>query len=262
MPAAVGTAVVLISLLVASLSFQPVVFVALVVLASMGGLWELAGAFGRVGLGVALPPLYVGAIGIITCAWLLGAEAVFVALYLTIFAIVLWILADGSREKRIHDVIVSVFAAIYVPFFASFVVMMLRELENPWLVALMIAMISANDIGGMWAGIFFGKHPMAPRLSPKKSWEGFVGSFLACSAVGVLGMYLLGNTLYWGILLGAVACVVGTLGDLLESLIKREVGLKDMSQLLPGHGGILDRIDAMLLFAPVFYFIVRSVSGM
>lgn len=261
MPAAVATAVVLIGTLVASLVYEPTAFVAFAALAAMGGVWELTGAFARVGIKVALPPLYVGSVGIITCAWALGAEAVFVALYLTIFAIVLWVLADSSREERIHGIIASTFAAIYVPFFASFLVMMMRELHNPWLVAFMIGMIAANDTGGMWVGIFFGKHPMAPRLSPKKSWEGFVGSFLACTAVGVLGMYLLGYQLYWGVLLGAVGCVVGTLGDLLESLIKREVGLKDMSQILPGHGGILDRIDSMLLFAPVFYFIMRTVAG-
>lgn len=261
MPAAVGTAVVLIAALIASLVYEPTAFVALAALAAMGGVWELTGAFARVGMKLALPPLYVGSVGIITCAWALGAEAVFVALYLTIFAIVLWVLADSSREERIHGIIASTFAAIYVPFFASFLVMMMRELQNPWLVAFMIGMIAANDTGGMWAGIFFGKHPMAPRLSPKKSWEGFVGSFLACSAVGVLGMHLLGHQLYWGVFLGAVGCVVGTLGDLLESLIKREVGLKDMSQILPGHGGILDRIDSMLLFAPVFYFIMRTVAG-
>lgn len=261
MPAAVGTAIVLISIFAASLAFQPVLFVGLVAVASIAALWELAGAFARVGMRLALPPLYVGAIGIVTCAWALGAEAVFASLYLTLFAVVLWVLADSSRENRVHDIVVSVFSAVYVPFFASFLVMMLRELENPWLVALMVGMIAANDTGGMWAGILFGKHPMAPRLSPKKSWEGFIGSFLACSAVGVLGMYLLGYTLYWGVLLGAVASIVGTMGDLLESLIKREVGLKDMSQILPGHGGVLDRLDAMLLFAPVFYFIVRSVAG-
>lgn len=261
LPAAVTTAAVLIVVLLGSLFYIPVAFVGYVMAMSLAGVWELSGAFARVGLRMATPPLYIGVVGMTTCAWALGPEAVFVSLYITIFAVVLWVMADSHRSQRMYDIIVSVFAATYVPFFASFLVMMFRELENPWLVILMIALITANDLGGWGVGIMLGRHPMAPRLSPKKSWEGFVGSAVSCMAVGALGLYLLEYSWYWGILLGGVACIVGTLGDLLESLIKREVGLKDMSQLLPGHGGALDRVDAMLLFAPVFYFIVRTAVG-
>lgn len=261
LPAAVGTAVVLITILAATFLFSHTGFVVFVALLCLAGVWELTGAFARVGINLALVPLYVGTLGITTCAWLLGPEAVFVALYITIFVIVVWVLADTSREQRIHDIIASIFAAIYVPFFASFLVMMLRELHDVWLVLFLIALIVANDLGGWAAGISFGKHPMAPRLSPKKSWEGFIGSATLSMVVGAGGLYALGHDWWWGIVVGIAACIIGTLGDLLESLIKREVGLKDMSQLLPGHGGALDRVDGILLFAPVFYFVIRTAFG-
>lgn len=261
LPAALGTAAVLITVVGLTLGLSGTSFVLFVMAMSLACLWELAGALARVGVKLALPPAYLGAIGMITCAWTLGSEATLIALYISVFAVVLWVLADSARQQRLNDIIASVFSVVYVPFFASFIVMMLRELHSPWLVLFSIALIAFNDLGGWAAGITFGKHPMAPRLSPKKSWEGFAGSVAACVAVGVVGIHLWGYTWWWGIPLGLAACVIGTVGDLLESLIKREVGLKDMSQLLPGHGGVLDRIDALLLFSPVFYFIIRTAFG-
>lgn len=261
LPAAFGTAAVLISILLLTLFFTGTGFTLFVAALTLACVWELAGAFARVGIKIAVPPIYVGTAGIITCAWLLGPEATFVSLYISIFAIVLWVLADSQRDRRMNDIIASIFTVVYIPFFASFIIMMLRELGNPLLVLFAITLIVANDLGGWGAGISFGKHPMAPRLSPKKSWEGFAGSMALCMAVGMAGLQLLGFTWWWGLPLGLAACVIGTMGDLLESLIKREVGLKDMSQLLPGHGGALDRIDALLLFAPVFYFIIRTALG-
>ena len=116
-------------------------------------------------------------------------------------------------------------------------------------------MVIANDTGGWAAGVLFGKHPMAPALSPKKSWEGFAGSAMTAMAVGSIGLWLLGAAWWWGLIAGIGIAFVGTMGDLTESLIKREAGLKDMSQILPGHGGVLDRVDALLMSAPVAYFI-------
>ncbi|MUP49228.1 phosphatidate cytidylyltransferase, partial [Veillonellaceae bacterium M2-8] len=110
------------------------------------------------------------------CAWSLGAEALLFALYATIFAVVAWRILDPNPKGRINDVIASVFVALYVPFLASFVVLMMREFGNPWVVLTYVGLVVASDTGGWVAGVLFGKHPMAPRLSPKKSWEGFIGS--------------------------------------------------------------------------------------
>lgn len=254
--AAVTTAIVLITATAASLFLAPDLFVAVIALLALGSLWELGGAFARLGTTLAMPPLYVGAIGMVVCAWTLGPEALLFALYATLFACVAWRILDPEPKGRIADVVASVFAAAYVPFLASFVVLMLKDLRNPWLILLYVGLVVASDTGGWGAGVLFGKHPMAPRLSPKKSWEGFAGSAIAAIALGVGGFIALGGQWWLGLLAGSGACVVGTLGDLTESLIKRESGLKDMSQILPGHGGLLDRLDSLLMVAPLMHLIL------
>jgi phosphatidate cytidylyltransferase len=114
-----------------------------------------------------------------------------------------------------------------------------------------------NDVGGYIAGVLFGKHPMAPKISPKKSWEGFVGSLLFGTAAGVcMAIFGLGVPFWVGIILGVALVAVGTCGDLIESMIKRDIGIKDMSSFLPGHGGIMDRLDSLLIAAPVAWLIM------
>jgi len=261
LPAAVLTAVVLIGALGLALWLWQPGFVALVVLLALGATWELGGAFARTGVTLAMPPIYVGTVGILVSAWTLGPEAMLVAMYLTVFVVIAWCLLDGSVQGRIRDVITSVFTVVYVPFLASFVVLMLAVSHSPWWVVVFIAVTISNDIGGWAAGVLVGRHPMSPRISPKKSWEGFAGSVLMCAVVGVVSMMALGAAWWWGLVLGAATAVVGTVGDLTESMIKREVGLKDMSNLLPGHGGILDRLDSLLMTAPVFYVVLSLVVG-
>ena len=114
-----------------------------------------------------------------------------------------------------------------------------------------------SDIGGYVAGVLFGRHPMAPTISPKKSWEGFAGSALFTAVGGALLVILLLDGLWWeGVVIGLAAMVAATLGDLGESMIKRDLGIKDMGSLLPGHGGMMDRLDSLLLAAPVTYLLL------
>lgn len=256
LPAAIATALVLIGAAALPLVYAPWAFTLLVGLLVLGGLWELGGAFARMGTALTMAPLYVGALGMLTCAWTLGPEALLFALYATFFAIVAWRIIDPEPKGRIRDVVASVFAAVYVPFLASFVVLMVEDFRNPWIVLVYVGLVVASDTGGWGAGVLFGKHPMAPRLSPKKSWEGFAGSLVAALALGAASFWWLGAHWGFGLLAGLGACVVGTFGDLTESLIKREAGLKDMSQILPGHGGILDRVDALLMVAPLMHLIL------
>ncbi|MEZ5193213.1 MAG: phosphatidate cytidylyltransferase [Nocardioides sp.] len=149
------------------------------------------------------------------------------------------------------------FTLVYVPFLGSFVALMLaeggREAELFALdegvreIIAFILVTIASDIGGYAAGVLFGRHKMAPVISPKKSWEGFAGSALACIAVGwAVVVYLLDGRWWVGVLLGLIAVMMATLGDLVESVIKRDLGIKDMSQIIPGHGGLMDRLDSLL----------------
>ena len=254
LPAALTTGAVLIAAAGLPLFFAPAVYVAVICIFILGALWELGGAFARLGTHLTMAPLYVGAIGMAVCAWTLGAEALLFALYATVFACVAWRILDSEPKGRVSDVVSSVFAAVYVPFLASFVLLMLRDF-GPWLILIYIALVAANDTGGWAVGVMMGKHPMAPKLSPKKSWEGFIGSACATIVVGVGSFLVFDGHWAFGLLAGIGACVIGTIGDLTESLMKREAGLKDMSRLLPGHGGLLDRLDALLMVAPFMHLI-------
>ena len=252
---AITTAVVLIAAVAVPLFTSLPAFVGVIGFVCLVGIWELAGAFARMGITLAVPPLYVGAIGIVTCAWWLGSEGTLFALYITVFVCAAWRLLDRRQESRMSEVVATGFPAVCVPFLASFVVLMLAAWQIPRVFVVCELMVIADDTGGWGAGVLFGKHRMAPALSPKKSWEGFVGSALTAVGVGTVGLWWLGAAWWWGIIAGVSIAFVGTMGDLTESMIKRESGLKDMSQILPGHGGVLDRVDALLMSAPVAYFI-------
>jgi phosphatidate cytidylyltransferase len=156
----------------------------------------------------------------------------------------------GGVEEFVRDATASVFSAFYVPFLGGFVVLLLREDRGALGVVTFILVTIASDIGGYAVGVLFGKHPMAPVVSPKKSWEGFAGSAVSCVLVGwATVVYLLDGRWWVGVLLGLVAVVMATLGDLCESVIKRDLGIKDMSAIIPGHGGLMDRLDSVLAVA-------------
>jgi phosphatidate cytidylyltransferase len=155
-------------------------------------------------------------------------------------------MAKGPRGY-VRDVSAGAFTAAYIPFLAGFVTLLLRPDDGPWRVLTFIVVTISSDIGGFVVGVLLGRHLMAPSISPKKTWEGFAGSAAACMIAGwALVVYALEGAWWVGVLLGAVTVVSATAGDLCESLIKRDLGLKDMGKLLPGHGGIMDRLDSML----------------
>jgi cytidylyltransferase family len=259
------------------LLFYRVAFVGVVVVAVCGALWELAGAFARKGIRLPLAPLWLGSIGMAVCAWTIGAEAALGAYLATAGACVLWCFMnqaeaesgtdfeapdhmiprtdehDAVRRSRSAEASASVFAATYLPFLASFAVLVAHQDHGVGKVLMLIALPAANDTGGWLAGITLGRHPMAPRVSPKKSWEGFIGSMIAAVGAGAGCLWGLGGPWWAGAALGATIVVVSTLGDLGESLLKRDLGLKDMGTLLPGHGGLMDRLDSILVAAPVVY---------
>ncbi|MDO5060445.1 MAG: phosphatidate cytidylyltransferase [Actinomycetaceae bacterium] len=257
LPAAITVGVTLSAISLGSLFLSHTAFLALMCIFAVVALWELAGAFARKGHEVILPPAWVGSVGMIICAWTLGLEAVLAALCLTIMAASIWRILDGTGDSAMMDIMVTTFSLVYVALLASFVVFILASPHSIAAVILFIALAVANDLGGWAAGISFGKHPMAPKISPKKSWEGFAGSMLTSIAVGIGGMTYLGAAWWWGIILAIFTTIAATTGDLVESLIKRDVGLKDMSNLLPGHGGIMDRMDSLLMVAPVVYLVLR-----
>jgi phosphatidate cytidylyltransferase len=259
LPAAIGVGVGLVGLVAASLLLFKHAFVVIVVVAMALGIDELRKALATADIAVPAVPVQVGAVAMLLSAYLVGADAMVVAVALTVLLTALWRLRAGA-PGYVRDVTAGVFAAIYVPFLACFVLLMLSADNGHWQVATFILVTISSDIGGYASGVLLGRHPMAPTISPKKSWEGFAGSAVTCAVVGwVTVVYLLDGAWWAGVLLGAITVVTATLGDLTESVIKRDLGIKDMSQLLPGHGGLMDRLDSLLATVPFAWMIMHFV---
>jgi phosphatidate cytidylyltransferase len=205
----------------------------------------------------------VGGVVMVVVAYFWGAPALVTATAVTALVTMLWLLRRGV-DGFVQNASAAVFTLVYVPFLGSFVALLLAEgghrLEPNHVddgvrgIITFVLVTIASDIGGYAAGVLFGRHPMAPVISPKKSWEGFAGSALFCVAAGAaLVVWVLDADWWIGVVLGLIAVVMATLGDLVESVMKRDLGIKDMSRIVPGHGGLLDRIDSLLAtIAPIW----------
>jgi phosphatidate cytidylyltransferase len=205
-----------------------------------------------------LVPLLAGTAAMQAAAWFRGPDGLVGALLLTALGLLIWRLADGA-DGYLRDVASGQLVALYVPFLAGFAVLMVHAGDGAARIILFILTVVCSDTGGYAAGVVFGKHPMAPTVSPKKSWEGLAGSLVAGSASGLLLMTLCFHHHWWqGVLFGVALVVTATVGDLGESMIKRDLGRKDMGRLLPGHGGIMDRLDSLLPCAPVAYLLLAA----
>lgn len=257
LPAAIGIAALLIALCLASLFVYKAAFLVLVLIVATVGVFELAKAFATVQIRVPLVPLVAGGLAILVGAYLGGTEAVSVGLALTALGIFIWRFPEGA-DGFIRDTSAGVLVLVYVPLLGSFALLMLAEADGPWRIVTFVLATVASDTGGYVAGVLFGKHPMAPTISPKKSWEGFAGSLLLGTAGSVLAVVFFLDGDWWsGLVLGVAAVLAATLGDLCESLIKRDLGVKDMGDLLPGHGGAMDRLDSLLAVAPVAWLVLH-----
>lgn len=263
LPAAVGSAIVLLGAIAVSLLFWKTAFMVIVAVAVVVAIWELHRGFHAKGIDLPEQPLMVGGVVMVAVAYFWGAPALVAATAVAALVIMLWLLQRGV-DGYVQNATASVFSLVYVPFLGSFVALLLAEgggvnaagLDDAGVqgIVAFVLVTVASDTGGYAAGVLFGRHPMAPVISPKKSWEGFVGSVVFCLAAGwALVVYLLEGDWWVGLLLGLVAVVMATLGDLCESVIKRDLGIKDMSQVVPGHGGLMDRLDSLLAtIAPIW----------
>jgi phosphatidate cytidylyltransferase len=257
LPASIAVALGLIALIIVSLAFVKVLFVVVVAAAMVVALWELGRALAHNGTWLPVIPLYAGAVGMVFGAYFGGTDVLIVVMAATVLTCILWRMPRG-QDGFVRDVTAAVFCIVYLPFLASFVALLLAPNDGVKRVLTFIFVTIASDIGGYCVGVLFGKHPMAPVISPKKSWEGFAGSAVSCMAVGVACIVWLLDDEWWvGIVLGAVVVVAATLGDLAESLIKRDLGIKDMSNILPGHGGIMDRLDSLLATVSVAWLVMH-----
>lgn len=237
-----------------SLLFVKSLFLIFAIPVCLLGVFEFSRALQTAGRRIdVVPQLVVGAI-IVLSGFFLGHWTHWVITFACVAALIVWRLLaqmtahDGRRYGDVlTDVLVTGFVAVYVSFLASLTLVLLRQEQGEyWLLGMIVAVVAA-DTGAYASGLAFGKHPMAPRISPKKTWEGFAGGAVATIAIaGGYGLLVLHVPIWVGIVFGVVILGCATVGDLGESMIKRDLGIKDMSSWLPGHGGVLDRLDSIL----------------
>ncbi len=255
LPVAIGVGAGLGALVLASLFVRKEAFLGVAIAASGIGVWELRNALAHRHMRVAALPILAGAVAMILAAYLRGGQGLTICFGLTCIAVLLWRVTEGVADAgAIRDITGGVFVAAYVPLLASFTSLLLAEPDGPQRIVVLVLLTVLSDVGGYAVGVLAGRHPMSPSISPKKSWEGFAGSVLTCVGGGALTVTLLLHGPWWaGALAGGAAALAGTAGDLTESTVKRDLGIKDMGSLLPGHGGVMDRLDSLLLVAPVVW---------
>lgn len=245
---AIGAAVL------ASLLFVKWLFLLFAIPVCLLGVFEFSRALQAAGRRIdVVPQLLVGAV-IMLSGFFLGHWTHWVITFACVAIVIIWrmlaqmMARDGRRYGDVlSDILVSGFVPIYVPFLASLALVLLRQEQGEyWVLAMIVAAVAA-DTGAYASGLAFGSHPMAPRISPKKTWEGFAGGALTATAGTVVYAIFVLHVPWWvGAIFGVVILGCATVGDLGESMIKRDLGIKDMSSWLPGHGGVLDRLDSIL----------------
>lgn len=260
LPAAIAVGLGLGMTVLASLIFWKPAFLGVMTLASLIGIWETARAVRTVGARPPLVPLLAGGVLIMGLAWYEGVDSLTLGLTVTILATMVWRLADGWAQFR-RDFTASLLIAVYVPFLLGFAVILVQPADGVWRVLAAVIAVVLSDTGGYASGVFLGKHRMAPYISPNKSWEGFAGSVVA-AAIGsaVVFQLALHAPFYWGLVFGAGISAAAVLGDLFESMLKRDLKIKDMSHLLPGHGGLMDRLDSILFAVPAAYLLFALLA--
>jgi len=260
LPAAIAVGTSLVLVVLASMVIWKPAFLGVIALASGVGIWEMVRALKVTGARPPLVPLLAGGVLMTGLAWFEGPDALQLGLVATILAALVWRFSEHKDGFR-RDMAAAALIAVYVPFLLSFGVLLVLPDDGAYRVLCTLLAVVLSDTGGYAAGVFLGKHPMAPTISPKKSWEGFGGS-ITSAAVGsaLLTYFLLDVPFHWGLLFGAVISVAAVVGDLAESMLKRDIGIKDMSNLLPGHGGLMDRLDSILFAVPAAYLLLSLIA--
>ena len=270
LPAAIAVGAFLGGLVIATLLFAPQFWMPLVAVAMALATHEVVRRLREGGYAVPVIPLLIGGQAMVWLTWPYREAGALGAFGATVALCMIWRLISGGLKAApanyLRDVSVTVFLAAWVPLFGAFAALLIYPHaggahEGAMQVFCMMLGVVASDIGGYTAGVLFGKHPMVPAISPKKSWEGLAGSMLFSVVVSVLSVHFLAGRAWWiGVPLGIMLVITGTLGDLVESQVKRDLGIKDMGTLLPGHGGLMDRIDSILPSAVAAWLVLELLT--
>ncbi len=257
--AATGIAVVLGVVLLASLLWVKTLFMLFATVLVGFALYELASAMRFGGRDVPRIPLVLLGSAIVPITWVLGAAGMWWSTLGAIAAVALarvLELADRRTRTGLRSVAADIaggaLCIAYVPVLGGFAVLLTAQDGGEWWMLAMIIMTTVIDTGALAAGVLLGRHKLAPRISPGKTWEGLAGGALLATGAGIaLSVWMLQQEWWFGLILAALLVAAATVGDLAESIIKRDLGIKDIGSFLPGHGGFLDRLDSILPSAVV-----------
>jgi phosphatidate cytidylyltransferase len=250
----------LVGLVWLSLAYVRILFAVLIAVVISLAIRELVRAFAAANIEVSLVTLNLATIGLIFATWIDGVEGLVVGTAIA-FPILLILQLRKGPHDFVRSATATTFGLIYLPFLAGFLILLGQPSDGLARVMTFVILVGCNDTFGYLVGVLIGRHPLVPAISPKKSWEGLIGSIIFTSLGGALSFHYILDLQWWiGIVVGLMIVFTATSGDLIESAMKRDLSLKDMGSLLPGHGGVLDRLDSVLLSAPALVLALELVK--
>jgi phosphatidate cytidylyltransferase len=249
----------LIALVWFALAYQRAIFALVVTIAVVLGIRELNKAFTAIDIHIPLWSLTTAAVGLCAATWFGGISGLAVATAIAFPCLLVLLLPRGTVDF-VKTASASALALVYLPFLAGFLILLARPSNGLERVMTFVVLVGCNDTFAYLTGVLFGKHPLAPKISPKKTIEGLLGSLVFTIAGGAVAFhYIMGAEWWLGALAGLLTVFTATSGDLIESALKRDMAIKDMGNLLPGHGGIMDRLDSVLFAAPALWLALEIV---
>lgn len=250
----------LLGIIFSTIAFVPILFALFVLVAVLLALHELSAAFNARELKVNFTHLSIATTAVIASSWFAGLPGLAISIVASIIGLLLLQLLNGTTGF-VKNATATTFALMYPGFISGFIFLLARSGDGFAYISLLVITVGLNDTFAYLTGVLIGKHPMAPQISPKKTWEGFIGGLIFAATGSAFAFnYFLDQELWVGALAGVIGAIAATTGDLIESAIKRDLSLKDMGTLLPGHGGMLDRLDAALITAPIFWCVIELIK--
>ena len=251
----------LVALIWFALAYRREIFAVVVAVAVLLGIREIVRAFNASGIYISSAGLMIAALALSYATWNGGVAGLAVATAIAIPVLLIQLLTRGP-EGFVASATATTFSLLYLPFLAGFLILLGRTSTGLERVMTFVVLVGCNDTFGYIVGVLIGKHPLVPKISPKKSWEGLIGSLVFTTAGGILSFTYILEMQWWiGAVVGLMIVFTATCGDLIESAMKRDLALKDMGSLLPGHGGMLDRLDSVLISAPALWLALELVKA-
>ena len=268
----VAVGLLLAAIFLSSLLIYKELFIVLLSVATAIGAWELSTALREKNWYVPRVPAVVGSVLIMPATYFGGPSIQWLASLAIVAALIAWrtvhLLFERRRanfqtlQRTVRDFGAAAFLVIYLPLTLSFAMLLLRRDDGQLWVVAFVTTVALIDSAGYLFGRVFGRNKLAPDVSPKKTWEGLAASIVFGTTSAVLfTVFVLGGEWWVGIILAAALILAAVFGDLTESLIKRDLGIKDMSTWLPGHGGMMDRLDSLLPASLMTYLVMVVFFG-